>query len=73
MQDQAPNPWDALTNDERAATVQAMGSFGGGFVTALATAFYRADSANARKLEAAFPEMVAKYGPRSHFQRQGAA
>lgn len=39
----------------------AMMSFGGGFVEALARAFYRADPCNAEKLKRAFPEYWAEY------------
>lgn len=40
---------------------------GGGFISALASAWLRGDPANRARIEAAFPEIVEKYGPGSRF------
>lgn len=51
----------------RAGIVDAMRSYGGGFVSALALAIARADSDNARRLHQAFPHLIDAYGPQSPF------
>lgn len=35
--------------------------YGGGFASSIATAFFRADSENRKRLVAAFPELFEKY------------
>lgn len=42
-------------------TIKAMRAYGGLFVNALATAYETADSINAAKIEATWPEYLAKY------------
>jgi hypothetical protein len=41
--------------------LECMEKFGGGFVQALAQAWYLADKQNSLRLEKAFPEYVSKY------------
>lgn len=41
----------------------AAGHHGGGFVQALSYAWLRGDASNRARIEAAFPEIVAKFGP----------
>jgi len=41
--------------------LRAMEMLGGGFVQAIAKAFYRADSVNYERLKAAFPDIWVKY------------
>jgi hypothetical protein len=48
-------------------TVEAMRLYGGGFISALATALARADGSNRRKLLAAFGDQISAYGPGSRF------
>lgn len=50
-----------MTERDRKA-VQLMARIGGGFASALAVAWQRADDANSRRLEKAFPELLADYG-----------
>lgn len=45
----------------------AAGQHGGGFVSFLAAAWLRADDINRARIDAAFPEVVAKFGPGSPF------
>jgi len=40
---------------------------GGSFISALADAWFRGDSHNRARIEAAFPEVVEEYGPNSKF------
>jgi hypothetical protein len=44
-----------------------METYGGKFVSALAVAIRYADPINKKKLLAAFPEIVIKYGPKTIF------
>lgn len=44
-----------------------METYGGKFVSSLAVALRYADPVNKHKLLAAFPEIVARYGPKSVF------
>jgi hypothetical protein len=48
-------------------TFLAASRHGGGFLSALSTAWLRADAQNRRRIEAAFPEIVTRYGPESSF------
>lgn len=48
-------------------TFEAMSRHGGGFVSALAAAWFAGDRANRSRLAAAFPEIVTKFGPGSPF------
>lgn len=50
-----------MTHDEMLKVSGAMIQFGGSFVKALGTAWRLADESNSAKIEAAFPEYVAKY------------
>jgi hypothetical protein len=50
-----------MTHDEKLAMLRAMRVHGGSFVSMLSSAWLHADSDNCRRLEAAFPEYVAKY------------
>lgn len=59
--------WTDMTPDQRRATLAAMNKFGGDWVRRLAMAWICADAINAGKLAAAFPELIAKYGPGSGF------
>lgn len=59
--------WTDMTPQQRSLTLPAMHRFGGRFVKNLAYAWDLADTANAEKLAAAFPDLVAKYGPQSGF------
>lgn len=61
-----PEP-KVLRGDELLYTVRAMDNFGGGFSRAIANALRIADSTNAARLQHAFPELIAKYGPGSDF------
>lgn len=54
-----------MTHDERVYTVRAMKTYGGSFVRALGECMMMADEDNAKKLEAAFADYFAKYGPGS--------
>jgi len=59
----------ATTTDPRTLylTFAAMERHGGGFCTALARAWYRADPANKRRIEGAFPHLLADFGPASRY------
>ena len=56
-----------LSGDELLYTTRAMRSFGGSFVQHIGSALQVADSSNAVRLQQAFPELIAKYGPGSDF------
>lgn len=45
---------------------------GGGFVSALAAAWLRADPTNRARIDRAFPEVVKRFGPGSSFYPQEA-
>jgi hypothetical protein len=47
---------------ERERAVYFMKKYGGGFVSALAVAYQRADLDNRRKIEEAFPHLFEEYG-----------
>lgn len=47
--------------------LKSMEIYGGGFVSALATAWFRADNENSAKLATAFPNLIVKYGPGSDY------
>lgn len=51
-----------MTESEKFVTRAAMERFGGGFMQAMATAWGRADTENAKRLLAAFPEIERDYG-----------
>lgn len=48
-------------------TLAAMRLYGGGFMTALAGAFAKADAANRHRLFTAFADQLAAYGPGGRF------
>ncbi len=52
-----------LDRDRLLATLKNMGEYGGGFASALAAAWYRADAGNSAKLAQAFPNLLADYAP----------
>ncbi len=52
-----------LDRDRLLATLKNMEAYGGGFCSALAEAWYRADAGNSAKLAAAFPNLLADYAP----------
>lgn len=56
-----------MKDDDKFFMLRAMHIYGGGFVSALATAWSAADSLNSARLAAAFPDLVASYGPGSMF------
>lgn len=58
-----------MTEAERYTMYQAMTSYGGGFITALCHTYQAADSFNQSKLDQAFPEVIAKYGPAGDFYK----
>lgn len=53
--------------DTRHKTFQAMEKFGGGFCRKLAIAWYAADTRNKERIETAFADYVAEYGPEGQF------
>jgi hypothetical protein len=50
-----------VTHDDKLKVIRAMKEFGGSFVKALAQAWLYADEDNCAKIEAAWPEYIAKY------------
>ena len=56
-----------MTPSETYQLTVRMETYGGKFISSLAVAIRYADPVNKHKLLAAFPEMVAKYGPKSVF------
>jgi hypothetical protein len=56
-----------VTDDEFIYTCHTMLRYGGGFVTSIAEAGFKADAHNRRRLMAAFPEIFEQYGPGSSF------
>lgn len=54
-----------MTHDERLITCRAMKQYGGSFVKALSEAWLLADAKNMERIEGAFPDYMAKYGPGS--------
>jgi hypothetical protein len=51
------------------AMTECMQTYGGTFVSHLATALRYADPVNRQKILDAFPDLVAKYGPTSQFMK----
>lgn len=62
----------SLTPVQLHRTWLAAAHHGGGFIAALATAWFAADPGNRTRLTAAFPEVVEKFGPGSGFYPQEA-
>ena len=54
-----------MTPTETYQLTVCMETYGGKFISSLAVAIRYADPVNKHKLLAAFPEIVAKYGPKS--------
>ena len=61
-----PEP-KVLRGDELLYTTRAMAAYGGSFAQHIGSALQVADSSNAVRLQQAFPELIAKYGPGSDF------
>lgn len=59
--------WQDMTETQKLYTYQAMQRFGGGFVSRLAEAWITADTLNAGRLESAFADIPARYGPGTQF------
>lgn len=57
--------WDSLTEQERFTTVMNMRNYGGDFAGHIAAAWQVADSGNARRLAAAFPDLIERYQPKN--------
>ena len=55
--------WNELTSQQQWRTLWNMREYGGGFASALAEAWLKADSGNSRSLATAFPDLVEKFGP----------
>lgn len=51
-----------MSESDLYAAAYQMEAMGGGFASAIATAFFRADSVNKQRLIQAFPELFEKYG-----------
>lgn len=56
-----------LSYTETFYTFTAMQRHGGGFCAALAQAWFKADGANKRRIEGAFPHLLADFGPASRY------
>jgi hypothetical protein len=65
--------WNTLTSQEQFDTLKAMDKYGGGFASALAKAWSRADQTNSARLGQAFDDLVKRYGPGSAFFERVAA
>lgn len=61
-----------LTPTQLHRTWVAIESTGGGFCEKLARAWFAGDTANRERLNAAFPDLLTKYGPGSSFYRDEA-
>ena len=53
--------WDQMTPEQRQRMLRLMYTHGGDFVSALSTAWQHADTHNAARLAAAFPELADRY------------
>lgn len=56
-----------MNAQERYAFTQTLKHFGGSFVAALGELYQVADAHNCARLDAAFPDIVERYGPGSYF------
>ena len=65
MKTETLKPYALMNQDERATwnhrAAQTMEKIGGGFASALAQAYYRADGTNQARILAAFPDLFEKY------------
>ena len=57
----------ALTPQQRHITWRSAQVHGGNFVRHLAEAWFAADPSNKARIEAAFPDLLTRYGPDSPF------
>jgi hypothetical protein len=64
-----PSP-TMLSPEQEHHTLLTAEKFGGSFMRHVATAGIFADNENRRRLFSAFPELVYRYGPRSHFYNE---
>lgn len=64
-----PEP-KVLRGDELLYTTRAMAAYGGSFAQHIGSTLQVADSSNAVRLQQAFPELIAKYGPGTYFYEQ---
>lgn len=53
--------------DTRHKTFELMSRYGGGFCQKIAAAWFVADTRNKQRIETAFPDYLAEYGPGSDF------
>lgn len=65
-------PYTTLTPTQQHRTWVAIDLYGGGFCRRLAAAWFAADSSHRERLNAAFPDLLTKYGPGSGFYRDEA-
>jgi len=63
----SPATFTTLTAHDQWRTFLAMERHGGGFCSALAQAWFKADPSNKRRIESAFPHLLADFGPDSSF------
>jgi hypothetical protein len=63
----SPTTFTTLTAHDQWRTFLAMEKHGGGFCSALAQAWYKADQNNKRRIEIAFPHLLESFGPNSSF------
>ena len=64
-----PIPTQLMNSSQLFAMTALMETYGGTFVSHLATALRYADPVNRQKILDAFPDLVAKYGPASQFMK----
>jgi hypothetical protein len=63
----SPTTFAALDARTQFRTFVAMERHGGGFCSALAQAWFRADASNKRRIEGAFAHLLTEYGPDSRY------
>jgi len=56
-----------LSHQQIHRSFEAMQRHGGGFCSALATAWFKADGGNKARIEAAFPHLLDQFGPGTRF------
>jgi hypothetical protein len=56
-----------ITTAQMHRTWEIAQQYGGGFVSALAQAWFRGDQRNKERIEQAFPHLIEEYGPGSSF------
>jgi hypothetical protein len=56
-----------MNYETRFATFDLMQKYGGGFCQKLAAAWFAADTQNKERIESAFPDYLAEYGPGGYF------